>query len=405
MFASLTKSLLLSTVLVAIVGAIPTPHGDGHMIRFSKHGPRHIDTAPPVIAAADEPRVKARKLGRRCKSNTTETSTVTSTTLKLVATPTPIGKTTSSSTGHKSSSTHKSSSKESTETSTSSDSEETSVAGTGKASLFPAGLTNAAWSTSSSSGATVHPLSDATFRPIAKMSDLGTKYGAAPDGKQSLISSFPKGSYTYKAPLGGVSFYAPGPSNVDLTTAKEATFGYSVYFPAGFEWNKGGKLPGLYGGDSESGARGCSGGRRATECFSSRLMWRKDGEGEMYTYLPPGLTGNTKVCTVKPFSTCNPTYGASVGRGAFSFKAGGWTTVSERVLLNDNGKANGELELFVNGKSVISVKGLTLTDSSAGRIRGIQMQNFWGGHDSSYGSPKAQKIYFSDFSVAITKKL
>lgn len=241
------------------------------------------------------------------------------------------------------------------------------------------------------------------------ISQIAPQYVNGPENKRSMKVHFPQGSYTYKSPLGGVSFYAPGPSSVDLTNAKEATFGYSIYFENGFAFNMGGKLPGLYGGNSDSESISCSGGRRSTACFSARLMWRTNGEGEMYTYLPPFDDGrfaaNKKQCDVAPESHCNPTYGASVGRGAFQFTPGQWTTVSERVRLNDVGQANGELELFVNGESVISVKGLILRDSSAGRIRGIQMQSFFGGSSSEWASPKDQDIYFSDFSLAITEKL
>jgi hypothetical protein len=138
-------------------------------------------------------------------------------------------------------------------------------------------------------------------------------------------------------------------------------------------------------------------------------MWRSQGDGEFYTYLPPfdneGFSANRKLCDVPPFSECNPTFGASVGRGAFQFTAGQWTTVSERVRLNDVGQANGELELFAGGQSVIKVTGLILRDSDAGRIRGIQMQTFFGGGSSSFASPKNQDVFFSDFSVAITQHL
>lgn len=138
-------------------------------------------------------------------------------------------------------------------------------------------------------------------------------------------------------------------------------------------------LPHLDGGNSDEEAVGCSGGRRSSACFSARLMWRAEGDGEFYTYLPPSFDANEKVCNIKPFSDCNPTYGASVGRGAFNFGTGKWTTVTERVRLNDVGKSNGELELFVDGKSVINVGGLVLRDSGAGKMRGIQMQTFFGG--------------------------
>ena len=108
-------------------------------------------------------------------------------------------------------------------------------------------------------------------------------------------------------------------------------------------------------------------------------MWRADGAAELYTYLPPSESANKKVCDVAPKSECNPTYGASVGRGAFYFKAGQSNPVSMRVRLNDVGKENGELELFSNGKSVINVGGLVLRTSEAGRIYGLMVQTFFGG--------------------------
>ncbi|KAF8162775.1 hypothetical protein B0H34DRAFT_651893 [Crassisporium funariophilum] len=274
--------------------------------------------------------------------------------------------------------------------------------------LFPASRGSSSWTTSASPNSLA--LSDATFRPQNVLRSVVHSYTNAPDGKRAMKAHYPKGSYTFgNSPQGGFSFYAPGPSSVDLSSAKEATFGYSVYFPKGFAFQLGGKLPGLYGGNSDAEAVGCSGGRRSSACFSARLMWRGEGEGEFYTYLPPytepQFAANQKLCDVAPSSDCNPTYGASVGRGAFKFATGAWTTVSERVRLNDVGKANGQIELFVNGKSVINVSGLILRDNNAGKFRGMQMQTFFGGSKPEFASPKDQDIFFSDFSVAITQKL
>ena len=108
-------------------------------------------------------------------------------------------------------------------------------------------------------------------------------------------------------------------------------------------------------------------------------MWRTNGAGELYTYLPPDFTQNQVVCDIPPFSTCNDVYGASIGRGSFSWKTGGRTTIAQRLRLNDAGQSNGELELFVGGKSVINVGGLVISNSSEGRIRGMQFQTFFGG--------------------------
>ena len=53
---------------------------------------------------------------------------------------------------------------------------------------------------------------------------------------------------------------------------------YELAFENGFDWVKGGKLPGLRGGLNSTG---CSGGNQPTgDCFSARLMWRKNANGE-----------------------------------------------------------------------------------------------------------------------------
>lgn len=143
----------------------------------------------------------------------------------------------------------------------------------------------------------------------------------------------------------------------------------------------------------------------------------------MYTYLPTSFSANLAQCRVPPFSTSNPTYGTSVGRGSFFFQPGDWTTVVQRMRLNDAGQENGELEVIVNGQSKINVSGLVLRSSEAGRIRGMQIQTFFGGkcyfwvshateqavpyvgHTAEWASPQDQKAYFSDFSVAVMDKL
>lgn len=76
------------------------------------------------------------------------------------------------------------------------------------------------------------------------------------------------------SPQGGADFYA---TPLDLSSASNVTMEYSVYFPVDFQWALGGKLPGLYGGHMT-----CSGGDDAKSCFSTRMMWRADGAGELY---------------------------------------------------------------------------------------------------------------------------
>ena len=69
-------------------------------------------------------------------------------------------------------------------------------------------------------------------------------------------------------------FYA---SPLPVSGARNVSLSYNVFFPVDFDWVLAGKLPGLYGGHTA-----CSGGDEALDCFSTRLMWREGGVGELY---------------------------------------------------------------------------------------------------------------------------
>lgn len=101
------------------------------------------------------------------------------------------------------------------------------------------------WSTAPSSDDPL-PLSDSTFRPHNVLSGLPWSYGDAPDGHRSFVVNYPKNSYNFQhTPRGGISWYGPGPSDVDITKAKEVVFGYTAMFEDGFDFVKGGKMFGL----------------------------------------------------------------------------------------------------------------------------------------------------------------
>ena len=203
-----------------------------------------------------------RRRGTRCRapgvSSSLAASAISSTVATaqantaIASTPTQLSSTKVSST-HASTRTHKSSSsshhstttsaKPASTSSTSSDSENNGTSGLLKK-LFPIAHISS-WTTSTSSGSAL-PLNDNTLGVTKLLSALSHNYVTAPDGKKSMQAHYPEGSYTFgHQPEGGLSFYAKGPSNFDLANAKEVTFSYSVLFEDGFEFNKGGKLPGV----------------------------------------------------------------------------------------------------------------------------------------------------------------
>ena len=112
----------------------------------------------------------------------------------------------------------------------------------------------------------------------------------APGSSSTVDSSAPVLQVQYAAgsfedtSVGGVQFYALW--NSSGSAFQSMLVSYEVAFDAGFDWVKGGKLPGLRGGPDPDN---CSGGKQAngTNCFSSRVMWRTNGagEGELVSFL------------------------------------------------------------------------------------------------------------------------
>ncbi|KAG8733276.1 hypothetical protein FRC11_007452 [Ceratobasidium sp. 423] len=301
-------------------------------------------------------------------------------------------------------------SQSSTKSSTKSSTAEASVptSGTGGISindkllaLFPDGVSSkgSKWSTNPAfSGAIA--LSDEALRATKLIASLSHPV-VEKEGKKAMQVSFAKGSVAYRgSALGGVSFYALGPASQPIINAKVLTFSFSVFFQDGFKFNKGGKLPGLYGGTSDTAATGCSGGRRSDECWSTRFMWRTNGAGELYTYLPPsGESTNKKAICAS--NICEGDYGWSLGRGKWTWATGQWQTIAQKVTLNTPGKNDGSVIVYSNGAVVYEAKNIVIRAKESAAPRGAMVQTFFGGHEADWASPQDQKLWFSDFSMAV----
>jgi hypothetical protein len=190
-----------------------------------------------------------------------------------------------------------------------------------------------------------------------------------------LTVSYPAGSSAPSAgpPFGGAQECVPfsaGPGDTLALT-------YSVRFPSGFQFVKGGQLPGIYGGHEPF-----SGGSHNPNGWSMRLMWGSGGRGGIYAY------------TAKTAGLGN-----AIGQGKFSWQADGqWHTVTERVTVNTPGAANGSVTLSYDGQQVIQQSGLDITDTNT-PAAGLFFSTFFGGHDSSWAPTANESISFKNFSA------
>lgn len=173
---------------------------------------------------------------------------------------------------------------------------------------------------------------------------------------------------------GGGGFYT---SPAALEGSDHACLGYQVRFPDGFDFVKGGKLPGLYGGDAPSGGHQADGHNG----FSLRLMWREAGQGELYTYV------------LEP----QEAYGVSIGRGNWHFPRGKWVSVELEAVLNSPGERNGIARVWIAGEPVIERTDIVYRDTPALGVDGLMFSTFFGGTGKGWRTPRRQHVEFSDF--------
>ena len=180
------------------------------------------------------------------------------------------------------------------------------------------------------------------------------------------------------APSGGVQFHSRFNLNSNKVSMNHLRLRYFLRFSNDFEFVKGGKLPGFYGGIGNSGGKIPDG----SDGFSSRLMWRKNGEGEVYAYLPSSKD-----------------YGTSIGRGRWTFKPGVWHQVEQEIKLNDSTKSNGWVKVWIDNALVLNQEDLKWRTNSDLTIDGIFFSTFFGGSDASWSTPKEVYIDFAEFAI------
>lgn len=202
---------------------------------------------------------------------------------------------------------------------------------------------------------------------------------AEESGNKFLRVKYPRNSYSpngvkkENAPWGGAQFIS------DIGKHDSLHLRYYVRFDKQFDFVKGGKLPGLCGGTANSGGHIPNG----TDGFSTRFMWRTGGSGELYAYMP----GSQE-------------WGTSLGRGTWDFKTGIWQMVEHQLVLNDVGKENGLVRIWIDEELVLEETGLVFRTTPSLKIDGIFFSTFFGGNDNTWATPIDTYADFDDFAVS-----
>ena len=165
-----------------------------------------------------------------------------------------------------------------------------------------------------------------------------------------------------------------------MSNGKAGCLQYAVRFEPGFDFVKGGKLPGLFGGDAPSGGKKVTG----YNGFTTRYMWRRNGVGELYGYF---------------VNKHEPKFGESVRRRSFRFWPGTWTLLEQEVIMNDPDKANGILRVWVDGEQFIAADDIACRATKSIGVSGLYFSTFFGGGDLSWAPDKDEYVQFADFRL------
>lgn len=139
------------------------------------------------------------------------------------------------------------------------------------------------------------------------------------------------------------------------------------------------------------------------ECFSFRMMWRKNGAGEAYLYVPEGKQAED-FCTFFPpcitnadgCNVCNYKAGVSFGRGSFHFQRGAWNKVTMTMRLNTPTEKNGMLRVKFNNEEVIRYNKMNWREFENVFVEGVEFSTWFGGSDETWGPPYDTNVMFKN---------
>jgi hypothetical protein len=197
-------------------------------------------------------------------------------------------------------------------------------------------------------------------------------------GKNRVLAvDYPKGSVG--PGTGGAIWVVKFPAGYE-----EMYLRYRIKFAAGFRPVRGGKLPGLAGG------QGNTGGVRSTgsDGWSARGMWVQDGRLIQYVYQknqPTDFGQSFRWKESNEPSTLVP---------------GRWHTMQHRIVMNTPGVADGIVQAWQDGVLVLDARDLHFRDIEQLKIDLFQFSTFFGGSTPEFAASRDETIFYDDFLIS-----
>ena len=204
----------------------------------------------------------------------------------------------------------------------------------------------------------------------------------------SSISHSGKNSLRILYPSAGVGPDESGAQvPLKFTPSNQYYVSYWMRFSDNFSWGTTqftGKLPGLGAGKNCSGCQICDG----TNGFTARLLWRKDGKLVLYLY------------HMDKVNQCGDDFDLFDEKGKpFFVNKGEWINVIERVKVNSENKADGEVQIWLNGKEAINKSGIKFVTNSD-KVDNLYFSTFFGGSGPGWEPGVDCYTWFDDIVIS-----
>ncbi len=170
-----------------------------------------------------------------------------------------------------------------------------------------------------------------------------------------------------------------------ITPQEEYYFSYRVKFENGFDFVKGGKLPGLAGGIANCGGNVPDG----YDGWSARMMFWDEGKLSFYLYYPDQSSKWGERLFLK-----------NSDKDTLQIARGKWHTITQHIKMNTPGKKDGIIEAWFDGQKAYSQNTFLFRQDIKLQIDQVFYSVFMGGGDLSWTSAKDQYICFDDFRVS-----
>lgn len=203
------------------------------------------------------------------------------------------------------------------------------------------------------------------------------------DSRNVLEIKYPKGKVGQEEEGGGAQWRLRFEKSCDKCTVE-----YQVMFPVGFDFVKGGKLPGLCGGTSPGGGKKSDG----SDGFSARIMWREQGQIFQYMYWmerAPDKRWGDDLAWIDINGDQKP----------FSFIPGKWHTIKTEITMNTPGERDGNIMSWFDGALALSTVGAFRASGATFGIDSFNFTTFFGGNTLDRAPIKDEKVYFADFII------